>query len=224
MRGGNLLVGLFLFITGMNTASAGIIPGGTRVIFPEANREVSLSIRNSDKATDYLVQSWLDNENDGNTARVPFVITPPLFRLDREKESILRIATTGASLPADRESLYWLSIKGIAATQKNQEQNHLQVVVRHRLKLIYRPRALNSQGAAEAYKSLQFRRQGQTLIINNPTPYYVSFFSLKVGGVSVDNPGMVTPFGEHRVSASGSGVIEWQSVNDFGASSPVARQ
>ena len=40
----------------------------------------------------------------------PFLITPPLFRMDAQKEQSLRIVYTHDQLPADRESLFWLNV------------------------------------------------------------------------------------------------------------------
>nr|WP_241390664.1 molecular chaperone [Serratia proteamaculans]ULG17710.1 fimbrial assembly protein [Serratia proteamaculans] len=224
MRYFKTFMSLALLFIGFESAMAGVIVGGTRVIYPSDKKEVSLMVKNPDKATDYLIQSWIDNFDEANKTKVPFIITPPLFRLDRESENILRIADTGANLPADRESIFWLSVKSIAAIPKEKKDNRLQIVVRTRIKLIYRPTSLNNDEARDAYQKLTFTRQGGELVIKNPTPYYVSFYSLKVAGKTVDNPGMVAPFGEHLVTTASNGAIEWQAVNDYGGNTQAARQ
>jgi len=56
------------------------------------------------------VQSWVDSGGK-NRAKAPFLITPPLFRLDAKEDNVLRVVRTGGNLPGDRESLYWLNIK-----------------------------------------------------------------------------------------------------------------
>ncbi len=208
----------------MQAANAGIILGGTRLIYAGDTNEASISIRNSDKNNDYLIQSWLDNDDEKNSAKVPFVVTPPLFRLDRESDNILRIAKVGGNLPSDRETLYWLSVRSIGATPKEITGSSLQLVLRTRIKFIYRPSSLNNDAALNAYRSLSFIRQDGELVVKNPTPYYVTLATLKVGGKDVEEPGMVSPYGELRVKVSGSGAIEWQSINDYGGSSQTARQ
>ena len=222
MRIIHILIATVLLLSGLNTAFAGVIVGGTRVIYPEGKNEISLTIKNPDKNTDYLIQSWLDNTDENYNGKIPFVVTPPLFRLNRESSNVLRIADAGARLPTDRESLYWLSVKAIAGTPKQNQGNQLQVVVRTKIKFIYRPSALDAAGAADAYKALTFTRQGSELVATNPTPYYVSFYSLKVGGKNIESPGMVAPFGELRVKSPATGAIEWQSINDYGGYSAVA--
>ncbi|MBD9646303.1 molecular chaperone [Pantoea sp. PNT02] len=224
MRIAALLFTSFVFLSGLQTASAGIIVGGTRLIYPEDKNEVSIAVKNPDKETDYLIQSWLDNEDKNNSAKVPFVVTPPLFRLDRESDNILRIANAGARLPSDRETLYFLNVRSIGATPKEQTGNSLQLVLRTRIKFIYRPSSLSNDGAMNAYKSLTFTRQGNELIVKNPTPYYVTFATLKVGGQDIKEPGMVVPRGELRIKTNRSGPVEWQAINDYGGMTQIARQ
>lgn len=62
------------------SAIAGVIIGGTRIIFDGAKKEASISVNNPDP-TPYLIQSWID-ERDGGAGKTPFIITPPLYRLD----------------------------------------------------------------------------------------------------------------------------------------------
>lgn len=75
-----------------------------------------------------------------------------------------------------------------------------------------------------AYKSLTFTHQGNELVVKNPTPYYVTFATLKVGGQDIKEPGMVVPRGELRIKTNRSGPIEWQAINDYGGMTHIARQ
>ncbi|PPS59338.1 hypothetical protein CRX72_22345 [Pantoea sp. BRM17] len=70
----------------------------------------------------------------------------------------VRTAHTGAALPADRESLYWLSIKSVPGTPK-EETNRLLITVKSVFKLFYRPAGLPGD-AATAFEKITFRRQG----------------------------------------------------------------
>jgi P pilus assembly chaperone PapD len=203
---------------------AGVIVGGTRLIYHADKKQAALSITNPDERTDYLIQSWVDHFLANETGPVPFIITPPLFRLDAGQENLLRVVYTGSDLPTDRESIYWLSVKSIAATERSGE-NRLQIAVRSRIKLIYRPVGLAS-GATEAYKALRFVRQGEQLWISNPTPYFVSLQSVQVGDRAISDPGMVPPLGRHVLSvpAQATGSVSWQAINDYGGISDTARQ
>ncbi|WP_455916585.1 fimbrial biogenesis chaperone [Pantoea agglomerans] len=214
---------LFTLLFGMvHTASSSVIVGGTRVIYDSAKKETSLSVKNADKNTNYLIQSWIDNLQEDDKDTVPFIITPPLFKLSTDQENILRIVFTGGSLPQDKESAYWLNVKSIPSTTKT-DQNTLQISVKTRIKLFYRPAGLTGD-AAEAYKALTFSRAGQTLTVKNPTPYFVSFQSLKIGTQDIKEPGMVAPMSDlsWAVPAGASGKVSWKAINDYGSPSAEA--
>ena len=114
------------------SAIAGVIIGGTRIIFDGAKKESSISVNNPD-TTPYLIQSWID-ERDGGAGKTPFIITPPLYRLDSGQKNIERIVATG-SLPQTQDSLFWVNIKAIHSASK--QINSLQIAVQTRIKLIY---------------------------------------------------------------------------------------
>lgn len=200
---------------------AGVIVGGTRVIYDEGKKEASISVRNPDKSTPYLMQSWVENESSVDKTKAPFIITPPLFRLDSGQENVLRIVRTGGNLPDDKESMYWLNIKSIPSTVKS-DTNQLQISVKTRIKLIYRPSTLKNN-ASEAYKSLTFAQSGNQLKVNNPTPYYIAFHTIKVGGKEIKDAGTIAPRGTLNLPlpVGAVGDISWQTINDFGGITPA---
>jgi len=199
-------------------ASAGVIIGGTRVVYDGARKEASISVKNPEKTAPYLMQNWVENINEADTRKPPFIVTPPLFRLDAGKENVLRVMRTGGDLPTDRESLYWLSIKSIPASKKS-EDNQLLISVKARLKLIYRPEGLKGN-PDEAYKALSFSHQGSQLQATNPTPFYVSFQSIKIGGQEVDikDSATLAPKGSMSwtLPAGATGRVSWTTINDYG--------
>src|SRR4051795_2741969 len=79
------------FFTATQPAAAGVVVNGTRVVYPADKREVTISLHNTG-ATPSLVQAWID-AGDANSkpgeSKVPFVLTPPLFRLDPTKVQTL---------------------------------------------------------------------------------------------------------------------------------------
>jgi len=205
-------------------ATAGVVIGGTRVVYDGARKETTISVKNPEKIAPYLMQNWVENINEADTSKPPFIVTPPLFRLDAGKENILRIVRTGGNLPTDRESLYWLSIKSIPASQKS-DDNQLLISVKARLKLIYRPEGLKGN-PNEAYKALRFSPLGNKLQVTNPTPFYVSFQTIKVGTQEVDikDAGTLAPMGSlsWTLPAGASGKVSWQAINDYGGITEAA--
>ncbi|QXA91468.1 fimbrial chaperone protein [Citrobacter braakii] len=200
----------------MSSAQAGIIVGGTRIIYKGDKKETSISVKNPDK-TSYLIQSWSDT-GEKNGDKTQFMITPPLFRLGPVQENTLRIIRAGGNLPEDRESLYWMNIKSIPATEKNDSANTLQIAVKTRIKLIYRPQSLTEQPEKFTDK-LTWQRSGNSVTVTNPTPYYMNFSSVKVGGSTVKDASYVAPMSRatFTLPAGASGDISWVIINDFGS-------
>lgn len=214
MRHGYLLSSL-LFIAA--TAHAGVIINGTRLIYQGSKKESSVGLTNPDNI-DYLVQSWTDAGRN-NPNKPPFLITPPLFRLDAKEDNVLRVVRTGGNLPEDRESLYWLNIKSIPSSKKMEGVNTLQIAVNTRIKLIYRPAALRGKPEEVADK-LTWRREGQELVVENPTPYYMNFQSVTLNGQKVLKATWAEPKKQTRFALP-AGVnghrVAWSVINDYGS-------
>jgi len=200
----------------MATAQAGVIIGGTRVIYDGSKKETSISVKNPDKYS-YLIQSWAEKESN-NAEKVPFIITPPLFRLGAAEENKLRIIRAGGNLPEDRESMFWMNIKSIPATENQPDTNTLQIAIKTRIKLIYRPQTLTAQPESVADK-LTWQRSGNQLTVTNPTPYYMNFSAIKVGNSTVKDATYVAPMSSAHFSlpAGATGNVSWIIISDFGA-------
>ena len=207
-------------------AFAGIQVGGTRVIYDGAKREASISVKNNENIP-YVVQSWMDNGDEQNGRSVPFTIVPPIFRLDGGKESLLRIQYAGQGLPADRESVLWLNVQEIPPAPE--KENVLQIAMRTRIKLFYRPKGLPGdpvQAAGQLRWHTQ-QEQGKTaLVVDNPTAYSVSLTTVTVNGREIDAQ-MVLPKAQlslplpadAKVVAGGQYELSYKYINDYGASS-----
>lgn len=97
-----LLLGCTIAAT-CQMAHATVNIGGTRLVYAGAKKEVSLSVRNPDSSP-YLIQTVIDNL-DSSPQKPPFIITPPLYRLDGGKENLMRVIQSG-NLPQDKESMF----------------------------------------------------------------------------------------------------------------------
>ena len=219
-------VGMALMLSLQWPAAAGVLLGGTRVILQEKDREASIPMKNTGNAP-YVVQAWIDAGEGKN--KTPLVVTPPLSRLDPGMENILRIIRAGGGFPTDRESVFWLNVKEIP--EKSNEENVLQIAVRTRIKLFYRPTGLPGN-AAEAKGRLEWAvdsgegGQGAVLKVANPTPWHVTLTSLNVnGGQQVINANMLAPYGESSypltsVKSPQAIEVRFSTLNDYGAETP----
>jgi len=202
-------------------AGNGVVLGSTRVVYDANNKEASITVNNRSTNQYFLVQSWVDDKS-GNK-KVPFAITPPLFRLNANKENMLRIIKTTDTLPTDRESVYWVNVKAIPpAPEGGAEQNVLQLAIKTRVKLFYRPKGLPGK-AVEAPAALQWARKGNTLVVSNPTPYSVTLNSVQIAGKNVPDVDLVMPK-ETSTIVLPAGVtgnnVTFTTINDFGGISP----
>ncbi|ORJ47303.1 hypothetical protein B2M27_26730 [Kluyvera intermedia] len=166
---------IFLVLLLANYAHAGIQLAATRVIYPAGKREVTLAVTSKDP-TPRLIQTWIENDS-ADTAKVPFIILPPIFRLDPDKGQTLRIIYIGGAVPQDRESVFWLNVLEIPPKPSG-KADHIQLTVRSRLKLFYRPAGLPGSPKA-AIEQLRWRLvregQGYALECENPSAFTVSF-------------------------------------------------
>ena len=191
-------------------AHAGVVTGGTRLIYPGGKKESSLSVTNND-ATPYLIQSWVES----NKGAAPFLLTPPLFRLEGEQQTRLRVIYSGG-LPENKESMFWMNIKAILSSQAKAGANTLQIAIKTRIKLIYRPKSV--EGTPEMVtEQLRWTRSGNTLQVMNPTAFYMNFAEVKVGGAEVKEANWVGPGETARFQLPGvsAGALQWKLINDY---------
>lgn len=225
-------VGAMLLCTWAAPAQAALILQGTRVVFPSDAREVTLGVSNEGDGP-VLAQGWIDTgKAEVLPAEVvaPFVVTPAVVRVDPGEGAMLRIAYSGEALPSDRESLFFLNVQ--ETPPGNAEgANTLQFVFRSRVKLFYRPMALDMD-VAKAPGLLQWKlgHDGQgrlALQVRNPSPYHVSFARIGVASATMQadvarqmlGPYETTElaFNDPMVAISGAISVEYEVINDFGA-------
>jgi fimbrial chaperone protein len=218
---GAVVAFLFFIIALPAQAAGGIALGATRVIYPADAKQTALSITNSNAQERYLINAWIEN-NNGQKEK-SFVVTPPLFVSEANSENTLRIIYAGQSLPADRESLFWMNVKAIPSVNKENAsgKNVLQLAILSRIKLFVRPNNLPVQ-PSDALSQLTFARSGDQLNVANTSPYYITLVNLNIAGKKLENL-MVAPKsrGQVAIPAGAQGQLSWQSVNDYGAVTPA---
>ncbi|HGP2366851.1 TPA: fimbria/pilus periplasmic chaperone [Salmonella enterica] len=216
-----------------NTQRFSVSLGTTRVIYDLDSIGQSLTVTNPQ---DYpiLVQSRVLTGD--MKSKAPFVVTPPLFRLDGQHQSSLRIVRIGGHFAKDRESLQWLCVKGIppkedSAWAKDKDGKpviskkvslNLQLSVDTCIKLLVRPENIKGH-PDDVASSLSWYRQGEWLKAVNDTPFYMNLSSLKMGGINIPNMHYIAPFSSYTfpLPKSASGKVFWTIVTDYGGVSNV---
>ncbi len=197
-------------------AEGGTQLGSTRLIYPQGNSEVSISLANTSKNARYLIQSWVSDEN--GKANSEFIITPPLFVSKPDSENSLRIMNInrGENLPNDKESIFYLHSKSIPSLNPSEVQgkNVLQIAFESVIKIFVRPKNLPIT-TMEAYKQISCSLNDSKLVINNPSPYYITLVNIYVGNRKQSNM-MVPPKNNSSMNVNSKGDITYQIVNDYG--------
>jgi chaperone protein EcpD len=229
-------LGTALALLGVGGAQADMIIDTTRVIYPEARREVTFKVINAAKDKPAFVQMWLD---DGNAAAAPedavtpFNLTPPIARLKANASQVVRLTFTGEPLPADRESIFYFNM--LELPQKSNDENKISFAVRTRIKVFFRPKMLRGDPVNLMGQVVwKVQKQGANWVAeaNNPTPYHMSFFSLSLGQSGSYEPsvdgGMVPPMGKTSVVLGEVAKItkpfnqlKVEYITDYGGSFPI---
>lgn len=222
------------------TACASVVITGTRVIYPGDAHEKTVQLNNQD-AFPNVVQAWVDINDPNSTpdkADAPFLITPPIFRMEPKAGQSLRIIFTGQGLPQDRESVFYLNVLQIPPlSEANKDENQLLVMLRNRLKLFYRPSGMADKPEAVAGQlrfSLHQQNGDWVVQVDNPSGYYASLAhaSLLVNGQEWPlHADMVAPksqaswpLDKSAVLPAGAINIHCQLINDYGAQVEITQE
>ncbi|MDA5336833.1 molecular chaperone [Stenotrophomonas maltophilia] len=217
------------------TAFAQVAMQGTRVVLPAAKPEVAVHIRNNGDEP-VLVQAWVadgDARQRPEDSKAPFVLAPPLVRLDPGKDNHLRIRKLAEAAPTDAvEHLYSLDILTVPARSKVRDESQLELVVRSRYKLLYRPEGLGEPVDPPAQLSMQIREgEPRVLAVRNGSAFHVNLGDISVvhagGETALDNPA-IPPRGERllRLPEEVKGsvhAVKFRWIDDDGSLHPAQR-
>lgn len=202
-------------------ALAAFTLNGTRFIYEEGKKSISLEVSNSTDET-YGGQVWIDNVSHSRDD-VFIVPSPPFFKVDAKGKQIVRLMNANPALPKDRESLFWLNVQEVPPKPKSSEGSQLAIAMNTQVKLIYRPKVL-SEGRKDAEKQLTFIGRDGTVWLKNPTPYYFAVTSVFSGGREVTlskeaqkSLSLLAPYSEVNTGVKSlSGKLSVEAINDWG--------
>lgn len=207
-------------------ADGGVSFSRNRMVFPATEKAITLTVTNHGSGP-YLVQAGVSGTPEGKGG-APFMVTPPMFRLEGKGENVMRILRTGGALPADRESVFYFYANTIPGQAGPAAAGGavLSISMRTVLKLFWRPDGLKMK-PDEAPEKLVFEATRDGVTVKNPTPYYQSFAQLQFDGHDEDLnrvPSMVAPFGELHIPLTKSvHRAVWSVMNDYGGVSATQR-
>ncbi|CAB3809325.1 putative fimbrial chaperone YadV [Paraburkholderia caffeinitolerans] len=215
------------------SASASVVMPATRVIYAADAHEQTMQFTSQNDSPS-VMQIWVDSgnpESTPQTADAPFVVTPPVFRINPKAGQTVRLVFTGKALPQDRESVFYLNTLEIPSINRAYaDQNQMLVMLRNRLKVFYRPAGI-AGSAQKAPEQLSFHLESEAgtwrIHANNASGYYISLVEGSlVSGSQVANftPSMIAPHSGQswkvelaRLNDSAAVRVKVKYVDDYGA-------
>ena len=208
------------------SADASMVIDGTRIIFPGDNKEIAVRATNMGE-TPSLTQVWVDDgrvQNQPEKDSAPFIVLPPIVRIEPGKGQSWRLVFNGSRLPQDRESLFWFNLLDIPPEPKNGTAiNYLQLAIRSRIKLFYRPAGVAAEKMApENALRWALAPTGNGLRVSNASSRYITIDSITLNGQK-QSAGMVAPFSSLEIALKGVALrtlpekFSFTTINDYGA-------
>ena len=191
-------------------AQAQIAIPSTRVVFAARQQSVSVPVVNKG-GQPVLIQAWVAGGNPDQPPEVstaPFVLAPPLLKLEPGRSKPVRIQKIAQNAPQDAvEHLYWLNVLAIPARQgqgehgQQAEQGQLELAVRSVYKLFYRPDGVGKPNDPPGSLSIRVSHGEQRqLELANASAFHVNLGHVFVRQADgTDNP-MVPPHGAATIA------------------------
>lgn len=230
---------LFTLLFSLCSSSATWI-NRTRIILSEQNKDVTFSVFN-DGNQPALMQLWSDRNNlldRPETIKMPFLITPPVFRLDAKKSRAVRLQLIQEHklLPQNVESLFWLNVLEVPPKRvAPASSNVLQMAFRTRIKLFYRPASLTKVSLENGVKQLTATLiscgQVQCLRLKSTSPLHITLLNISlVNGTKISNlpqDGIIAPLSTLEIplpAAHGTAALkEVTWVDDYGVANQFTK-
>lgn len=219
-----------LFFCALKNAEAALSLDRTRIIFPEESNLETIRVNNPSEKT-YLSQSWL-TDSDGKEISDPFVVIPPVVRVETKDYAIIRIQKLPSisNLPSDRESLFYFHLREVPPKHEKEGDNKLvsstggsiQFAIESVIKLFYRPKNLNKEASVDlsVLKGTRILKSDGKVWIENNSPFYATYFSIKnENNKSIDgiDSMMLKPYEKSVLPLNIGKSYYITYINDYGA-------
>lgn len=199
--------------------------GLTRFIFKSEQKQQSITIENTGQQ-DVLIQLTLEPPNASPTGySLPMTLSTPLLKVPANDRKTFSVLYQGTGLPLDRETFFLLNVLEIPASAK--PANTLQVALRHRLKLFFRPQLpLKIEESVEKLSWTQKAHAAQPVKTRNDSPYFLTITNIQLFDSSGHTCGstlghlMIAPRSEEEIKSTDCmhpiAKIKYTFINDDG--------
>ncbi|EMI5490444.1 fimbria/pilus periplasmic chaperone [Providencia stuartii] len=217
------LILLFSFFVISTSVYASVVINGTRVVYNEKSKSKIVQLVNENKWP-ALVQVWLDNGDPNEPPekiKTPFAITPPIFKMGANSGQNLRLTYLGEPLPKDKESIYYLNVLEVPPEDQDaieKQQNTMQIAIRTRIKLFFRPEGLGMPALVNEKLNFSFVKsaKGNQVLVKNNSPWYITLQDVSISNGSKKlklESNMVAPFSTIELGNEQSNSIPSEYLN-----------
>lgn len=201
---------LFLLISGVTQAA--VVMNASRIVMAGTLEKTIMFDNTSDNP--FIVQVESDNKD-----KPDFVAVPPVFKIKEKGGQTVKVKLLSSELPQNRESLFYLDFTQIPGVRKNEnDDDRLNIIIRSRLKVIYRPAAVNAFSSKDENK-VSYRLQGGALVISNKSPNILSIRDISNGKRILAEKLTLLPGDDYSAVLKGdhlSGPLNAVMINDYG--------
>lgn len=145
--------------------ATGVVPETSVVIVEQSDGEGTINVKNTDAFPVLLLTTLIDTQDDPESL---LIVTPPAARVEPGKTQRVRFLMTSKE-PLKTERLKRVTFDGVPPQQKGKSE--VRTTIRQNLPVIIRPAGL--QKDFSPWKHLTWKLSGNSLTVNNPSPYVV---------------------------------------------------
>ncbi|HEK0656268.1 MAG: molecular chaperone [Proteus mirabilis] len=221
---------IFILLSSLNAfAVQNIALDKTRIIYIPKDKNI-ITVYNKSESP-FLIQAKIkQNSSISKNNLEAGIVAPPLFRIEPDSKFTTNIIINSDNFPDDRESLLHLYILSIPSLEKKEENNNssISIAAESVLKVFYRPLKID-ENKNELLNNLSFNHKDNNLIIDNKSPYYVTFSDITLDkekiALNYDNS-MISPFSsiKYLTKYTNTKVISFSIITDDGSERKIEYQ
>lgn len=209
------------------TQTFSIKTGSNRLIYDTDTTGVTLTVSNPQ---DYPILVQANVVDEDKKSKANFIVTPPIFRLAGHQQNRVKVVNISKDEKSNKESLKWLCLSAIPPekdstwAQGYQKNNTPKLLIQMRvtscIKMMVRPSSLKGTPVDYA-NELSWYKNAYSIIVKNPTPFYINFKDIQLGSVIINAPDYIPPMGSITLKSPSnySGVVKYKLITDFGGES-----
>lgn len=157
---------LFALLYSMNSFATGMVPETSVLLVDAKKGEASMNVTNTDPLPALLYTNIVDLPDSDKSVRL--IVSQPVVRVEAGQVQRMRFMLQTAA-PLKYEQIKRVTFEGIPPKEKGKDR--VAVTVRQDLPVIIHPAGLAEE--AQPWKFLEWKKEGNSIKINNPSDYVV---------------------------------------------------